>query len=198
MNFMNGRFFRVLEVLVNFFLLNLIWLISCLPLVTIFPATAAMFAVSRQWILHHDDSVFRAFFKHFKANLKQSFVIGILWTGFAFILYMNFLLLTEMEAIKFVLLLFVMLCTCVLLLTTVFLFPVMVHYDLRVFDIVKNAFMLAIGFLPKSLLGIGVIVGIFLLFIWQPFTIFISFSLGCYAIFHISKKVFDIKQPVSP
>ncbi|MCV9888552.1 YesL family protein [Metabacillus halosaccharovorans] len=198
MNFMNGKFFRVLEILTNFFLLNLIWLLACLPVVTIFPATAAMFAVSRQWILHHDESVFKAFFKHFKDNLKQSFIIGVLWSSFALVLYMNFVLLLEIESIKFVLFPFVILFSGLMLLTTVFLFPVMVHYDLRVLDIVKNSFFLAMGFLPRSLLGIGVMIGIFLLFIWQPMTIFISFSMGCYFIFQISKKVFEKKQIVTP
>jgi uncharacterized membrane protein YesL len=74
------RLYRFLEVLTNLLLLNLLWLLMCLPVLTVFPATAAMFGVVREWVQKREPSVIRAFFSSFKANFKQSFWIGIVWT----------------------------------------------------------------------------------------------------------------------
>ncbi|MBO1515249.1 YesL family protein [Metabacillus bambusae] len=194
MNVMNGKFTRVLELLSNFFLLNLIWLLMCLPIVTIFPATAAMFGVVRQWILHDDTAVFTVFMKYFKENFKQSMVIGILWGFFAFILYMNFTLMLQLGAMKFILLPFVVLFSVLMVFTTVYIFPVMVHYKLKVFGVIRNSFLLSMSFLPSSLLATLVLVGMFVLFLWQPFTVFISFSVGGYLIFTLCNKVFTRKE----
>lgn len=90
MNILNSRFYIFLEKVSNLFILNVIWLIACLPIITIFPATAAMFSVIRQWKLHDETSVFMPFTKHFKLNFKQSLLIGLLWIPFAFLLYIDY------------------------------------------------------------------------------------------------------------
>lgn len=191
MNVMNGKFFRVMEILSNFFLLNLLWLLLCLPIVTIFPATAAMFGVVRQWKLHDDTTVFTAFIKYFKENLKQSMLISIFWGFFVFMLYVNFTLLAQMNSMKFIIFPFLILFTVLTILTTVFIFPVMVHFKLSVFGIVRNSFLLAMSYFPTSLLATLIILGIFALFLWNPITVFLSFSVGVYFIFTLCNKVFE-------
>jgi hypothetical protein len=47
MSILDTRVYRWLEVATDFFLLNLMWLVACLPVVTIFPSTAAMLIKSR-------------------------------------------------------------------------------------------------------------------------------------------------------
>ena len=47
MSILDSRVYRWSEVAADFFLLNLMWLLACLPVVTAPPATAAMFAVVR-------------------------------------------------------------------------------------------------------------------------------------------------------
>jgi len=71
MNFMNSKVYSTFEVVCNLFLLNLLWLLMCLPVVTIFPATAAMFGVVRQSVLYKDSSIFTSFFRYFKENFKD-------------------------------------------------------------------------------------------------------------------------------
>ncbi|WP_420491978.1 DUF624 domain-containing protein, partial [Neobacillus drentensis] len=45
MNILDSRFYAVVDRLSNLFILNLFWIISCLPIVTIAPATSAMYSV---------------------------------------------------------------------------------------------------------------------------------------------------------
>ncbi|WP_374932975.1 DUF624 domain-containing protein [Neobacillus driksii] len=66
MNIMNSKVYLALELFANFFLLNLLWILMCLPVVTVFPATASMFRVVREWHLYKDSSFLRYFFLNFK------------------------------------------------------------------------------------------------------------------------------------
>lgn len=60
-----GRAHRLLEVFINLLLLNLLWLLACLPVLTIYPATAAMFGVVRIWVRQGDQGIVRPFFSSF-------------------------------------------------------------------------------------------------------------------------------------
>jgi uncharacterized membrane protein YesL len=77
-----GRAHRLLGVFINLLLLNLLWLLARLPVLTIYPATAAMFGVVRVWVRRGDPSIFRPFFSSFKRIFKQSFWVGVVWTPY--------------------------------------------------------------------------------------------------------------------
>src|SRR4051812_20934812 len=95
MNIIDSRFYAVVDRLSNLFILNIFWIVSCLPIVTIVPATTAMFSVVRQWQLHQDTSVVRNYFRYLKENFKQSFIIGLMWTVISVVLYFNYFYLNQ-------------------------------------------------------------------------------------------------------
>jgi len=98
MDVLDGRFYRWLEVFSNL-LLNLLWLLACLPIVTVYPATAAMFGVVRDWVSKKEDNgLLRTFLRHLKENLKQSFMIGVLWTLFGAALLLDYYLVDQMPS----------------------------------------------------------------------------------------------------
>src|SRR5215213_2057949 len=76
MSILDTRIYRWLETATDFFLLNLLWLVACLPVVTIFPSTAAMFGVVRDWVRGKEGSLTRTFITRFQENLGQSLLIG--------------------------------------------------------------------------------------------------------------------------
>src|SRR5215203_5331174 len=76
MSILDTRIYRWLETATAFFLLNLLWLVACLPVVTIFPSTAAMFGVVRDWVRGKDGSLTRTFITRFRENLGLSLLLG--------------------------------------------------------------------------------------------------------------------------
>ncbi|MDN4524138.1 YesL family protein [Fictibacillus fluitans] len=126
--------------IVRLFLLNTLWLICSLPIVTVFPATAALFGVLRDWRLQKEPPLVSGFWSHFKENLKQSLLIGwglVLWVS-ALLLNVNIIL--QLGTVFRWMLLPV---TVALLLGAVFVlllsFPFMVHYELDLKSMIKNA-----------------------------------------------------------
>src|SRR5918995_6029715 len=92
MNIMGTRAYQWLETATDFFLLNLLWLLACLPVVTVFPSTAAMFGVVRDWTRGKESGIFAAFVFRFRQNLRQSLAVGILWVLFGGALFLDFLI----------------------------------------------------------------------------------------------------------
>lgn len=59
--------------------LNLIFILYCIPIVTIGPALAAMTSITISMIQRKHIYIFSDFHKAFKSNFKQSFIAGIIY-----------------------------------------------------------------------------------------------------------------------
>jgi uncharacterized membrane protein YesL len=188
----------MLEVVANLFLLNLLWMLTCLPIVTIFPATAAMFGVVRQWQLYKDSSFLRLFFQYFKENFKQSFQIGIVWLVITSLIYSSYKLIggSFYSILSTILLIIVLLFTF----TTIFIFPIMIHYKENWCSLLKNSLLISLTNIPVSLVILVGLVGMMIILWLLPITCLFIFSVGAYGVFALSYRVFrkvDFRQ-ISP
>ncbi len=192
MDFLNSKIYRVVELLVDFFLLNLIWLFASLPLITAFPATAAMFGVVRDWIKGTDSGVVMPFVRHLRANFGQAFWLGLLWLAIGCLWLVDYLLIGGMEAwLKVPLFLLLALVSLCLTLTSVYLFPVMVNYEGGWRSVVRNSFLIAVS-QPGTTIPCVVILALALVLVYYvpPLTL-IAGSVTAYLIYLFCKRAFD-------
>ncbi|MGP4041060.1 YesL family protein [Gracilibacillus sp. D59] len=191
MKIVNSQWYRVLELLSNLLILNFLWLITCLPVITIFPATSAMFSVIRRWKRNGESNVLSLYFYYLKHHFKQSFFIGILWVIFFVVLYLDFQLFVQIESNMVVLLLIPMLFIgLIFLFTTLFLFPMMSHYRMSWKATIKNSFILSFAYFPISLLNLIIVIILSIILIYLPITIVLVFGIGSYLNFHLCYRVF--------
>ena len=66
---------RVLSAVADLVLLNLLWLVCCIPVVTIGPSCTAMCYTARRIANRESPVVAQTFFRAFKENFKQSFQV---------------------------------------------------------------------------------------------------------------------------
>ena len=78
-----------LNKMADLILLNLIFLLCCIPVVTIGPAITALYAVSLRSVRYGDGYVIQTFFRSFKQNFKQSFVVGMIGLLFVCLLFID-------------------------------------------------------------------------------------------------------------
>ena len=191
MNILDSKFYRWLEVFANFLLLNLLWLLACIPVLTIYPATAAMFAVVRDWVRKKDVGVIQPFFLGFRENFKQSFVIGMVWTLFGTALVLDFFLVNQMPSglstVLYLLLSFMLLLYAF---TSVYLFPVMVHFDTTWPVVLKNSLLLGIGRLLTTVQCLLVVVITVSVSFFAPFTLLITGSITAYLVYRLCDREF--------
>lgn len=193
----DSKLFRLLEFVTAFFQLNILWLLLCLPVITIFPATVAMYCVTRQWVLHKDYSVFRPFFKYFKENFKQSLLLGILWTFFGGLFYVDFTLMENLGNFQYILLPILSLLGIIVLTTSIFIFPTIANFDMNWWDAIKNSVFFSIRYLPTTLAAVIYIALMAVILYTWPVTSLFIFSLGAYSIYFLCSRVFSKIQQVN-
>jgi uncharacterized membrane protein YesL len=191
MNVLDTRVYRWLEVATDFFLLNLMWLVACLPVVTIFPSTAAMFGVVRDWVRQREGSLTRTFVARFRENFGQSLLIGVVWTVFGVALVLDFLVANQLSYWPSVVMKSVLvLASSVYAFGSVFLFPVMVHYDTDWKTVIKNSLLLSIGRLPITIVCLVLVVATAGLSVIFPFLLIITGSITAYFVYRLCDREF--------
>ncbi|WP_180953758.1 YesL family protein [Bacillus sp. T33-2] len=192
---MDGKIYKAMEFMMNAFLLNILWLVMCLPLITIFPATTAMFAVVREWKNRGDIRIFATFFKKWKENFKQSIVIGIIWLIFTGVLLGDLMITNQLNSnVKYILFSFFFLLLILYLFVSIYIFPVIVHYQVTWKNAIKNALLLSISRLHNTILSIGVLIGAIALCFYFPAAMMLSFSLGAYLIHSLVSRGFHLEN----
>ena len=72
-----SKFVRFLATLFNLIILNLLWLVTSVPIITIGASTTAMYSVAFKYADDTDDAVIKPFFKAFLSNFKQSTLVWL-------------------------------------------------------------------------------------------------------------------------
>ena len=178
--------------LADFLLLNLIWLVMCLPILTIFPATTAMYGVIRHWLRNDDDGVFRLFFIFFRENFKQSFLIGLLWILFMLSIFVNYNIIEHMPGSGKEIMTFLFVVICVIFgMASIYIFPVMVHYKMKWFHVIAFTIFLSMRQLGTTIIsGILILLAIFIS-VGFSFSIIIIWSPTAYLIYLICSKALN-------
>lgn len=122
-----------------------IWIMGILAPFTLFPATAALFSVTRKWVMGEGDlSIIKVYFKGYKENYKQSMIGGIFYTLLFAIMYVDYrVYMTQMDNLQIIGM--VMLFFLLLLSLSLFnFFSLVAHYHLGAFQLIKNAILFTI------------------------------------------------------
>ena len=77
--------------------LSVLWLVVCLPIVTIGPATTAMFAVIHRYIRLEEESLWKMFWKTFREEFKRTSLCWLAALGILILLIVDALVFRTME-----------------------------------------------------------------------------------------------------
>jgi uncharacterized membrane protein YesL len=188
----DGLVHRVCTWIYRFSYLNLLFLVSCLPIVTIFPAAAALFGVVRQWVKKNDPPVFTTYKLLFVENFKQSMIIGSAVTGLYLLIFADFYLISRMQiGMKDTLFIALVIISFFLFISVLYISPLMVNGYYSSKQLVKNAFQLAIYKPLITLINLLTIIGlIFISLRFSFFLVFFFFSVSAFITYWFSEKKF--------
>lgn len=178
------RSYRVMESVTNLLLLNAAWVITSLPLVTMFPATAALFGAIRDRRRGSEASALASFLHNLRDNFRQSLLIGVLWWVTGAVLLVDYRLLGDMpSAAQFLLFMIFSVGMTAFVLTSVYLFPVMVSYRNDWKSVVHNAFLVSVSQLHTSVACLLVIGAAGVLATQFPLTLLFTASATAHAVY---------------
>ncbi len=135
-------------------ILNLIATVFCIPVVTAGASLTALYYVTLKMVKDEESYLFRSFWKSFKENFRQATVIWLLILLFAAIIGLDIYMMRVATQIAFPKVLKIMIGVVVVmfLMTLVYVFPVLARFENTVSHTIKNAFLMSIISLPKTLL----------------------------------------------
>lgn len=162
----DSPFVNFINKILDMMLLNFLFLIGCIPLVTIGTSKTALYASLRQHF-SSDAPIFSTFWKSYLANMKQSTILGILslcvhGLGIGGILYY-----LHINASPFGLILQIVLYL-LWIATESWLFPLHARFSNTIKNSIYNAFCCAISGIPKTLCAMIIKASPLLLFIFAP------------------------------
>lgn len=147
----DGPLGRFLNSVADMVLLNLLWLLCSLPVVTIGASTVALYTVNLRYP-EDDSGLAKLFFLAFRNNWKQGMAAGLLFLAAAASLILDFKIVQGLsdgwQVLKTILWAAVFVC----LMMYVYTFPLLARYDQTLGKTLRNALLLGLSNLPATLL----------------------------------------------
>jgi len=130
--------------------LNILWFICCIPIVTAGASTTALFYVTLKMVKNEEGNITKAFFRSFRANLKQGTKIWLILLFLGAILCTDGYVLYHLRFEN----IFWTLCTAVFFVAAaayaivlMYIFPLLARFDNTVGAMFKNALFIGVRFL---------------------------------------------------
>lgn len=150
---------RILARIGDMIILNILWFVCCLPVVTFGPATAAAHYVALKFVRDEGTSVTGMFFKSFRQNLRQGIVLGLLMLAAGAVLGVDLWLIMTGKvsfspAARLAILGILWLLMFLYMMVTVYVWAVMARFDNTIKNTVVNACVMAVANIRSTLMMI--------------------------------------------
>lgn len=146
----DGPIFAWLDKLGQMILLSLLWLVGCIPIVTIATSTTALYYAVIKSVRRGRGDALKEFFHSYKANLRRGIPVTVVTLLLSAVLYGNVhISLAQGDG---ALPTANLIALAILLLLTAYICPILSRFTMRVRDVWKLSFVMAIRFLPYTLL----------------------------------------------
>ena len=155
-----GKFFnidsplmRFLTRLADMMILNILFLITCIPVVTIGAAWTALYYVALKMVRDEEGGILRSYFHAFRLNFRQATVLWLGVLAIGAVLVLDLMILSRIDSpFAAAMNMGIGVIAILIFLVLQYLFPLLAKFDAGVVQTLKNACLLAVGHLPKTLL----------------------------------------------
>lgn len=202
----DGPVFQFLSRVFDLMLANILFIVCSIPIVTVGASLAALHKITQDIVFDEEEGVCRRFFQTFTENFKQSTVVWLLMVVFFAGMIGNYLLiLTFFKGGTAILLKgILMFLIAIMLSITFYMFPLMVRYNNTLPQHFRNAVVLSVIKLPKTLLMLLIntipfwILYFSMIGFIKTLVFWLAFGCAflCYMNNHILKPVFDKLEEV--
>lgn len=150
----DNKFFEILGKITDIVILNLLCIISCLPIVTIGPSIVAAYSVAMKMIKDEETYIVKEFIRSFKESFKISTTVWVIMLTIGgvllFDLYMSRLILNESisKVLQFI---FTMISIIYIFMLT-YVFPIISKFENTIKNTMINSALISIQNLPYTLI----------------------------------------------
>ena len=161
---------RVLGRLGDIIILNMIFVVGCIPVITIGTSLSALYAVAMKMARGEEPSVWKEFWKAYKRNFRPATICWLVMAVIAVLLFVDFriigVLKRSSESMYSIMRIVLAVILGMWILMFQYLFPYIARFENGIKDTIKNSVLISILNLPRTLLivllPIGLVVFTFL------------------------------------
>ncbi len=166
--------FRAFDKIINVFCISVLWLLFSIPIFTIGASTTAMYYTINKVLKHGRSYVFREFVGAFKSNFKQASSIWLILLAIAAVMGIDAYIMKQFDnagnAFGKLYIFFIVMLGFELI-WALYIFPSIARFENTNRAIMKNAALMAIAHLPKTLLMVLILAAAIVLDWILPFLI---------------------------
>lgn len=152
----DNKFFEALGKISDIVILNFLFIISCIPIITIGASVTATYSVAMKMTKDEETYITKEFIRQFKENFKTSTIIWmimlVIGTVLVFDFYMSRLVLDEVMS-KVLQFIFTMV-SIVFVFTLTYVFPIIAKFENTIKNTMINSALISIQNLPYTILTI--------------------------------------------
>lgn len=202
---MDSPLMRFLTKIADLMVLNILFCVTSIPLITIGASWTALYSVTLKMVRDEEGSVSRSYFRSFRQNFRQA---TLLWLGVLVVLALLVLDIRVLNGMSEgtapgLLRVGVEILVLLGIMVLQYLFPSLARFEASLADTLKNACMMALAHLPKTALMTAAAVGAVWITLINNTTIavglmvwpLIGFSLMAFGNSGILRKIFDNYVP---
>ena len=158
---MDSPLMRFLTKIADLMVLNILFCVTSIPLITIGASWTALYSVTLKMVRDEEGSVSRSYFRSFRQNFKQA---TLLWLGVLVVLALLVLDIRVLNGMAGgtapgLLRVGVEILALLGIMVLQYLFPSLARFEASLADTLKNACMMALAHLPKTALMTAAVVG---------------------------------------
>ena len=158
----DSKFMRAWSNLVDGVWINILMLVTSIPIITIGASTSALSYVTLKMVRGEDPYIWQNFWKSFRQNFKQGTLIWIFSILVFIFLGMDFYIINSQNTTLFAVIRMLLWCVCLVALSVfLYVFPIISHFVCSTTQALKNAVFMTFGHLPYTLVML-VITGLIL------------------------------------
>lgn len=165
----DGKFYTFASKLVDLVILSVLWLVGCLPIVTILTSTASMYHIAVQCIRYDRGSVFAEFKDAYINNLRQGIGLtvfyGSIGTLIAFVDYRVFFVSTSRSGLFLMVAIAMLIISVVFVINLLWIAPVFSRFSNSFGNMLKLNYVIAMRSLIRSVPMLLVLVAAVILFL---------------------------------
>lgn len=202
---MDSPLMRFLTKIADLMVLNILFCVTSIPLITIGASWTALYSVTLKMVRDEEGSVSRSYFRSFRQNFRQA---TLLWLGVLVVLALLVLDIRVLNGMAEgtapgLLRVGVEILALLGIMVLQYLFPSLARFEASLADTLKNACMMALAHLPKTALMTAAAVGAVWITLINNTTIavglmvwpLIGFSLMAFGNSGILRRIFDNYVP---
>lgn len=153
----NGWLFRFLCRTLDLVCLNFLFMLTCVPVVTIGASICAMYSVLLRAVKNEESYIFRSYLHAFRKNLRRGILLGILCFAVTGTLLVNiFYMAGKMGNYGSIWVFLCGICLVLFSLPAHYLFPLQARYENTLVELFRNAFFISIKYLFFTVRLIGI------------------------------------------